>query len=81
MRANTFPKPITINEVPPFGDVALASTNPSVQSETVLTQLMTDALRAAHSETDSEALMLLRRNFPQASLSARLTALAALMRR
>ena len=77
MRPHTSPKPVTINEIPPFGDVALTSPH----SEAVLTQLMTDALRAANSDTDAEALMLLRRNFPQASLSARLTALAALMRR
>ena len=77
MRSNPSRTTLRIDDTPPFGDVAL----PPKAPDGVLTQLMADALRHAQPDSDAQALMRLRRNVPQASLSARVAALAAMMRR
>jgi hypothetical protein len=70
-----------LDEPPPFGDVALAPSEATGRSEAELARAMAERLLAAAPGSDAEALKVLRRAFPQSPLTARLAALAALMRR
>jgi hypothetical protein len=72
---------IRIAEAPPLGDVVFAPAKNTGCPEPALAQRMALSLRNAPYDTDADALMRLRRADPEAPLSARLAALARLMRR
>jgi hypothetical protein len=81
MRAAVARSPIRIKEPIPFGDVVLAPPELTGVSQAQLTRSMAEHLLATSPGTDAEALSALRRAFPQSPLTARVAALAALMRR
>ena len=68
-------------EALPFGDVTLAPFAMTRRSEADLARAMADHLRDAPLGTGAEALRALRRAFPDSPLTARVMALAALMRK
>jgi hypothetical protein len=72
---------IRVVEPPPFGDVVFAPAKNTGCPEPALAQRMALSLRNARDDTDAEALLRLRRAFPDMPLSARLAALGWLMRR
>jgi hypothetical protein len=78
---DTARRPIRIVESPPLGDVVFAPAEETGCPKTALARKMAAMLRHARVDTDAEALMRLRREFPQTPLSTRIAALALLMRR
>jgi hypothetical protein len=72
---------IRIVEAPPLGDVVFAPAKNTGCPEPALAQRMAVSLRNARYDTDAEALLRLRQAYPDAPLSARVAALAWLMRR
>ncbi len=83
MSSNTLAsrKAIRIAEPEPFGEVTLAPSFMTGQSETQLARAMTDALVKQQPLSASQALRQLRALFPETPLTARVAALNALMRR
>ena len=73
--------PLSPAEPPPLGDMPLAPFAMTKRTEADLARAMVEHLREAELETGSEALGALRREFPDSSLSVRVTAFASLMRR
>jgi hypothetical protein len=73
--------PLSQAEVAPLGDMPLAPFAMTKRTEADLAQAMAEHLQAQEPVSGSEALGMLRRAFPESPLSARVTALAALMRR
>jgi hypothetical protein len=65
----------------PFGDMTLAPFAMTKRTEADLAQAMAAHLHGERPESGAEALTALRRAFPDAPLTVRVTALAALMRR
>jgi hypothetical protein len=65
----------------PFGDMVLAPPEATGRSQAELARSMAEHLLAKGPESNAEALSVLRRAFPHAPLTARVAALAALMRR
>ena len=65
----------------PIGDMTLAPFAMTKRTEADLAQAMAAHLQGTRPESGSEALSALRRAFPDAPLTVRVTALAALMRR
>jgi hypothetical protein len=72
---------IRVDDPVPFGDVTLAPRELTGVAPAQLARAMAEHLPASAPGTDAEALSLLRPAFPHARLTARLAALAALMRR
>ena len=77
--------PIALSSSPslspePLGDITLAPFAMTKRSEAELAAAMTQHLRAARPTSDSEALRMLRRAFPDSSLTARVIALTSLGR-
>ena len=64
-----------------FGDMTLAPFAMTKRSEGDLARAMAAHLQGERPESGAEALNALRRAFPDAPLTLRVTALAALMRR
>ena len=64
-----------------FGDVTLAPKLMTGRTEMDLAREMAEHLQAARPGSGSEALRTLRSAFPDSPLTARVTALAGLMRR
>lgn len=64
----------------PFGDITLAPYAMTKRTEAELAEAMTEHLRAERPQSDSEALRLLRRAFPDSPLTQRVIALAGMMR-
>jgi hypothetical protein len=60
----------------PLGDITLAPYAMTKRTEAELADAMTQHLRAARPTSDSEALRLLRRAFPDSPLTTRMIALA-----
>jgi len=81
MRASAARCTIRIQDPVPFGDVALAPPELTGLSQAQLAHSMAEHLLTSGPATDSEALATLRRAFPYSPLTARVAALAALMRR
>jgi hypothetical protein len=69
------------NLIEPFGDVTLAPMMMTGRSETELARAMAEHLQASRPGSGAEALRALRSAFPDSPLTARVTALAGLMRR
>jgi len=65
----------------PFGDVTLAPRTMTGRSEAELARAMAEHLQAARPGSGAEALRALRSAFPESPLTARVTALASLLRR
>jgi hypothetical protein len=65
----------------PLGDVTLAPMLMTGRSEADLARDMAEHLRAARPVSGAEALRALRSAFPDSPLTARVSALASLMRR
>jgi hypothetical protein len=74
-------KTVRITEPEPFGDVTLAPSFMTGQSETQLARAMAHALVEQKPSTASQALRQLRALFPESPLTVRVAALNALMRR
>jgi hypothetical protein len=72
---------IRVNDPVPFGDVALAPRELTGVSEAQLARSMAEHLLASAPGTEAQALSVLRQSFPHAPLTARVAALAALLRR
>jgi hypothetical protein len=72
---------IRVTDPVPFGDVALAPPELTGVSQGELARSMAEHLLASAPNTHAEALSALRRAFPRSPLTARVAALAALMRR
>jgi hypothetical protein len=72
--------PLSPAETLPLGDMPLAPFAMTKRTEAVA-RAMVEHLREAEPESGSEALGALRQAFPDAPLSARVTAFASLMRR
>jgi hypothetical protein len=70
-----------VAEPDPFGDVTLAPSSMTGQSESQLARAMAHALEEVTPSTASQALSHLRSLFPEAPLAARVAALNSLMRR
>jgi len=64
----------------PLGDITLAPYAMTKRTEAELAEAMTEHLRAERPQSDSEALRLLRRTFPDSPLTLRVIALAEMMR-
>ena len=64
----------------PLGDITLAPFAMTRRTEAELAQAMTRHLQAERPQSDSEALRLLRRAFPDSPLTQRVIALAGMMR-
>ena len=64
----------------PLGDITLAPFAMTKRTEAELAEAMTEHLRAARPQSDSEALRMLRRTFPDSPLTLRVIALAEMMR-
>ena len=64
----------------PLGDITLAPYAMTKRTEAELAEAMTEHLRAERPHSDSEALRLLRRAFPDSPLTLRVIALAEMMR-
>jgi hypothetical protein len=65
----------------PYRDVVLAPPEATGRSQAELARSMAEHLLASGPQSDAEALSVLRQAFPHAPLTARVAALAALMRR
>jgi hypothetical protein len=65
----------------PLGDMTLAPFAMTKRTEADLAQAMAAHLQGARPESGAEALNVLRRMFPDAPLTVRVSALAAMMRR
>ncbi len=72
---------IRISEPDPLGDVTLVPAAGAADSGAGLAERMSGVLRAARPANGAEALGVLRRAFPGASLASRVAALDAMMRR
>ena len=72
---------IRVSDPIPFGDVVLAPPEATGRSQAELARSMAEHLLDKDPESDAHALSVLRRAFPHAPLTARVAALAALMRR
>jgi hypothetical protein len=72
---------IRVTDPIPLGDVVLAPPEATGRSQADLARSMAEQLLSQGSESDAEALSVLRQAFPHAPLTARVAALAALMRR
>ena len=83
MRAFGSDELMQIVELPPepLGDVTLAPFAMTKRSEADLARAMAEHLQGTRPATGAEALSMLRRAFPDSPLTARVTALAAMMRR
>jgi hypothetical protein len=81
MRAATTPPTMRVHEPVVLGDVSLAPRELTGVSQAELAQSMTEYLVASAPNSDAQALGSLRRAFPRAPLTARVAALAALIRR
>jgi hypothetical protein len=81
MRAATAPSTIRIHEPVALGDVSLAPRELTGVSQAELARSMAEYLVASPQDTDAQALGSLRRAFPRTPLTARVAALAALIRR
>ena len=73
--------PLSPAETLPLGDMPLAPFAMTKRTEADLARAMVEHLREADPASGSEALGALRQAFPEAPLSARVTAFASLMRR
>jgi hypothetical protein len=73
--------PLSPADALPFGDMPLAPFAMTKRTEADLASAMVDHLRGTRPASGSEALSVLRRAFPDSPLTARVMALAALMRR
>jgi hypothetical protein len=72
---------IRVTDPLPLGDVVLAPPEVTGRSQAELARSMAEHLLAQGPESNAEALSALRQAFPHAPLTARVAALAALMRR
>jgi hypothetical protein len=81
MTASVRSSTIRVIEPTPFGDVVLAPPEATGMPQAELARSMAEQLLASAPESHSEALSVLRRAFPHVPLTARVAALAALMRR
>jgi hypothetical protein len=81
MRTTTAPPTIRVHEPVPLGDVSLAPRELTGVSQAELARSMAEYLVASTPGSDAQALGSLRRAFPFAPLTARVAALAALIRR
>ncbi|MFL4971053.1 MAG: transferase [Xanthobacteraceae bacterium] len=81
MRAASAPTTIRVYEPVALGDVSLAPRELTGVSQAELAQSMAAYLTASAPDSDAQALGSLRRAFPRAPLTARVAALAALIRR
>jgi hypothetical protein len=81
MRAAAAQSTLRVTDPLPLGDVVLAPREVTGVSQAELARSMAEHLLANSATTDAEALSALRRAFPHAPLTARVAALAALMRR
>jgi hypothetical protein len=81
MRAASAPTTIRVYEPIPLGDVSLAPRELTGVSQAELARSMAAYLMASAPDSDAQALSSLRRAFPRAPLTARVAALAALIRR
>jgi len=81
MRAASVPSAIRVQDPLPLGDVALAPRELTGLSPAELAQAMAESLAESEPDTDAPALDYLRRGFPHVPLTARVAALAGLMRR
>jgi hypothetical protein len=81
MRATTAPSTIRIHEPVALGDVSLAPRELTGVSQAELARSMAAYLMASPPDADAQALGSLRRAFPRTPLTARVAALAALIRR
>jgi len=75
------PSTIRVHEPVALGDVSLAPRELTGVSQAELARSMTAYLTASAPDSDAQALGSLRRAFPRAPLTARVAALAALIRR
>jgi hypothetical protein len=81
MRAAASPLTIRVREPVPLGDVSLAPRELTGVSQAELARSMAAYLTASVPDSDAQDLTLLRRTFPRRPLTARVAALAALIRR
>jgi len=81
MRAAAAQSTIRIQEPVPLGDMSLAPPELTGVSQAELARSMAEYLLASAPRTDAQGLGFLRRAFPHAPLTARVAALAALMKR
>ena len=81
MRAAAVRSPIRVKDPVPFGDVVLAPAALTGVSEAQLARAMAEQLLATAPGGEAEALSELQHAFAHSPLTARLAALAALMRR
>ena len=72
---------IRVSDPIPLGDVVLAPPEATGRSQAELARSMAEHLLARDPDSDAQALSVLRCTFPRAPLTARVAALAALMRR
>ena len=73
--------PLSPADALPFGDMPLAPFAMTKRTEADLASAMAEHLRETRPASGSEALGALRRAFPDSPLTARVMALAALVRR
>jgi hypothetical protein len=76
----SFP-PLRISDPDPFGEATLVPAPIDGRSEMRLAREMTDALIDKHPGSAAQGRKQLRRMFPESTLTARIAALNALMRR
>ncbi len=74
-------KTLRIAEVDPFGDVTIVPPALTGRTDMELAHAMAADLISSNPESDADALRHLRQSFPDAPLTVRVAALAALMRR
>lgn len=72
---------LRIDEPAPLGEVTLAPRPLTGRSEAELARAMAEQLLSSESLSDAEALARLRQSFPQAPLTVRVAALAAIVGR
>ena len=81
MRAGITPPTLRVHEPVPLGDVSLAPRELTGVSQAELARSMAEYLTASAPDSDAEALSTLRQAFPRVPLTARVAALAGLIRR
>ena len=81
MSAAPAPFAIIVDDPAPLGDMVLAPRELTGLTPAELARAMTEHLLTTVPASDAEALSALRREFPEAPLTARVAALAGLARR
>ncbi len=77
----SFARTIRVEDIEPFGDVTIVPSALSGRPDVHLARAMAEELMNSSPESDADALRHLRQSFPDAPLTVRVAALAAMMRR